>query len=140
MSQTPSPASVRKLTLFAAINHLAKMADPRLSEPPQASLKAITESLLFARQHDPAFGADVRPLRVPGTRFDREHALDRVLERLVMLVPGEPWTPLKARPPRSGRCSPRMRPSSYAAPGLRSRGRVRAAARRRVARWWCRAA
>ena len=59
MSQTPSPASVRKLTLFAAINHLAKMADPRLSEPPQASLKAITESLLFARQHDPAFGAEL---------------------------------------------------------------------------------
>jgi hypothetical protein len=59
VSQTPSPASVRKLTLFAAINHLAKMADPRLSEPPQASLKAITESLLFARQHDPAFGAEL---------------------------------------------------------------------------------
>ena len=59
MNQTPTPASVRKLTLFAAINHLAKMADPRLSEPPQASLKAITEALMFARQHDPEFGAEL---------------------------------------------------------------------------------
>ena len=59
MNQTPTPASVRKLTLFAAINHLAKMADPRLSEPPQASLKAIMEALMFARQHDPEFGLEL---------------------------------------------------------------------------------
>ena len=56
---TSSHASVRKITLFAAINHLAKMADPRLTEPPQGSLKAITEALMFARQHDPEFGLEL---------------------------------------------------------------------------------
>ena len=59
MNQPSSPASVRKITLFAAINHLAKMADPRLTEPPQGSLKAITEALMFARQHDPEFGLEL---------------------------------------------------------------------------------
>ena len=59
MNQPSSPASVRKITLFAAINHLAKMADPRLTEPPQGSLNAITEALMFARQHDPEFGLEL---------------------------------------------------------------------------------
>jgi hypothetical protein len=59
LNQPSSPASVRKITLFAAINHLAKMADPRLTEPPQGSLKAITEALMFARQHDPEFGLEL---------------------------------------------------------------------------------
>jgi hypothetical protein len=55
--------------------------------------------VLAGKRNDPAFGADVRPLRGPGTRFDRARALDRVLGRRVPLVAGEPWTPPKARPP-----------------------------------------
>lgn len=59
--------------------------------------RAELEENLAAKRDDPAFGADVRPLIVPGTEFDRERALDRVLERLVVLVPGEPWTPRAER-------------------------------------------
>jgi len=61
--------------------------------------RAKLEENLAGKRNDPAFGADVRLLLVPGTRFDRERALDRVLGRRGPLVPGEPWTPPKARPP-----------------------------------------
>jgi len=66
----------------------------------QRASRAELEENLAGKRSDPAFGADVRLLLVPGTKFDRERALDRVLARLVTLVPGEPWTPPKARPPR----------------------------------------
>lgn len=55
--------------------------------------RADFEENLAAKRADPAFGADIRPLLAAGTAFDRERALDQVLERLVALVPGAPWTP-----------------------------------------------
>lgn len=55
---TPNPA-VSRITLFAAINHLAKMADPRVSEPPAASIKAITDAVGLAQQGDPEFAAEL---------------------------------------------------------------------------------
>jgi len=55
---TPNPA-VRRITLFAAINHLAKMADPRVSEPPADSIKAITDAVDLARHGDPEFAAEL---------------------------------------------------------------------------------
>ena len=41
---TSNPA-VRRIALFAAVSHLARMADPRVSEPPADSIKAINERL-----------------------------------------------------------------------------------------------
>ena len=55
---TPNPA-VRRIALFAAINHLARMADPRISEPPADSIKAITDAVDLARQGDPEFAAEL---------------------------------------------------------------------------------
>lgn len=54
-----SNAAVRRITLFAAINHLAKMADPRVSEPPADSIKAITDAVALAQQGDPEFAVEL---------------------------------------------------------------------------------
>ena len=50
---------IRRESLFAAINHLARMADPRVSEPPAESIKAITDALALAQQGDPEFAAEL---------------------------------------------------------------------------------
>ena len=50
---------VRRIALFASINHLARMADPRVSEPPQESIKAITDAVSLAQQGDPAFAVEL---------------------------------------------------------------------------------
>lgn len=53
------PSGVRRISLFAAINHLARMADPRVSEPPAESIKAITDAVDLARHGDPEFAAEL---------------------------------------------------------------------------------
>lgn len=50
---------IRRISLFAAINHLAKMADPRVAEPPAESIKAITDAVSLAQQGDPEFAAEL---------------------------------------------------------------------------------
>ena len=53
------PSGVRRIAMFAAINHLARMADPRISEPPAESIKAITDAVDLARHGDPEFAAEL---------------------------------------------------------------------------------
>ena len=55
---TPN-AAVRKITLFAAINHLARMSDPRVTDPPPESLQAISDAVGLASKHDPEFAAEL---------------------------------------------------------------------------------
>ena len=55
---TPNPA-VRRIALFAAVSHLARMADPRVSEPPADSIKAITDAVALAQQGDPEFALEL---------------------------------------------------------------------------------
>ena len=52
-------AAVRKITLFASINHLARMSDPRVESPPPESLQAISEAVGLAAKHDPEFAAEL---------------------------------------------------------------------------------
>jgi hypothetical protein len=56
---TPAQLGVRRVTLFAAINHLARMSDPRVTSPPEDSLKAISDAVALAYAHDEAFAAEL---------------------------------------------------------------------------------
>jgi predicted nucleotidyltransferase component of viral defense system len=59
--------------------------------------RAQLEENLAGKRNDPAFGADIRPLLVEGAVFDRERAFEVLLERVVALVPGDPWKPPEER-------------------------------------------
>ena len=56
---TPAQLGVRRVTLFATINHLAKMADPRVTAPPEESLKAIADAVALAYAHDEEFATEL---------------------------------------------------------------------------------
>lgn len=56
---TPAQLGVRRVTLFAAINHLARMSDPRVTAPPEDSLKAIADAVALAYSHDEEFAAEL---------------------------------------------------------------------------------
>jgi hypothetical protein len=51
--------SLLKVTLFAAINQLALASDPRSVGPTSEMIKSITETLMFARSHDPVWAAEL---------------------------------------------------------------------------------
>jgi len=56
---TPTQLGVRRVTLFAAMNHMARMADPRVTAPPEDSLKAIADAVALAYAHDEEFAAEL---------------------------------------------------------------------------------
>jgi len=53
--------------------------------------RAEFERNLRAKLDDPRFIADIEPLMVADTGFDLPRAAEFVLNRLVTLIPGEPW-------------------------------------------------
>lgn len=55
----PTAVGVRRITLFAAINHLARMSDPRVNEPPPGSLQAISDAVGLASATDPEFAKEL---------------------------------------------------------------------------------
>ena len=55
----PATLGVRRLTLFASINHLAKMSDPRVDSPPPESLQAISDAVGLAAKSDPEFAKEL---------------------------------------------------------------------------------
>ena len=55
-NDSPVNFGVQRIALFAAINHLARMSDPRSSNSPDESIKAIRDAIdLAGRGGDPAF-------------------------------------------------------------------------------------
>jgi hypothetical protein len=55
-NQTPVNYGVQRIALFAAINHLARMSDPRANHSPEESIKAIRDAIeLAGRGGDPEF-------------------------------------------------------------------------------------
>ncbi len=60
MSQNnPATLGAQRISLFAAINHLARLSDPRNLHPPEDSLKAIRDAIELANKVDPEFGAEL---------------------------------------------------------------------------------
>lgn len=56
-----------------------------------AASRAEFEANLDEKRGDPGFRSDIEPLLRPGVDWDFDDALDAVLDRLVGLLPGEPW-------------------------------------------------
>jgi hypothetical protein len=51
---------VQRIALFAAINHLARMSDPRQTHSPEDSIKAIRDAIdLAERGGDPEFAQEL---------------------------------------------------------------------------------
>jgi hypothetical protein len=56
----PVNYGVQRIALFAAINHLARMSDPRSGHNPDESIKAIRDAIELAEKgNDPAFTAEL---------------------------------------------------------------------------------
>ncbi len=53
--------------------------------------RAMFERNLAAKLRMPEFAADIGPLLTPGYDWNMEEAARRVSERLIALLPGEPW-------------------------------------------------
>jgi predicted nucleotidyltransferase component of viral defense system len=53
--------------------------------------RAQFEQNLAQKRRDPVFTGDITPLLAPGHAWDPEAAFESVLERLIALLPGEPW-------------------------------------------------
>ena len=53
--------------------------------------RAQLEANLAEKRKQPDFRDDVGPLLSPGFSWDFETAMDAVLEKLVALLPGDPW-------------------------------------------------
>lgn len=53
--------------------------------------RATFEQNLIGKLNDPTFTEDVRPLLVAGAAFDFQEATQYVMQRLLPLMPGEPW-------------------------------------------------
>ena len=56
---TPASLGAQRIALFAAINHLARLSDPRNQHPPEESLKAIRDALELANKADTEFGVEL---------------------------------------------------------------------------------
>lgn len=56
MSTSPVNYGVQRIALFASINHLARMSDPRQNHSPEESIKAIRDAIELAEKGgDPEF-------------------------------------------------------------------------------------
>lgn len=56
MNQNPVNYGVQRIALFAAINHLARMSDPRSNHSPDESIKSIRDAIELAEKGgDPEF-------------------------------------------------------------------------------------
>ena len=53
--------------------------------------RAEFEQNLVEKLDDPRFLDDIGPLIVADNGWDRDGAMDFVLNRLAVLIPGEPW-------------------------------------------------
>jgi predicted nucleotidyltransferase component of viral defense system len=53
--------------------------------------RAEFEANLHRKLHDPVFAEDIRPLLAAGFEWDMVHGARTVLNRLLALLPGEPW-------------------------------------------------
>jgi predicted nucleotidyltransferase component of viral defense system len=62
-----------------------------LAEEGSSITRAQFEENLAAKRVDPDFRDDVWPLLRPGLTWDFEAAMNTVLDRLVVLLPGAPW-------------------------------------------------
>jgi predicted nucleotidyltransferase component of viral defense system len=62
-----------------------------LAEEKHSVSRAQFEANLADKRKQPDFRDDVRPLLSPGFSWDFETAMDAVLEKLVTLLPGDPW-------------------------------------------------
>ena len=58
--------------------------------------RAQLEANLHAKRSDGEFKADIAPLLLPAIAWDFDLAMDAVLERIVALLPGDPWKGLEA--------------------------------------------
>lgn len=59
-NESPVNYGVQRIALFAAINHLARMSDPRSNHSPDDSIKAIRDAIELAdRSGDPEFTAEL---------------------------------------------------------------------------------
>lgn len=60
MTTNPVNYGAQRIALFAAINHLARMADPRQIHSPDESIKAIRDAIELAEKGgDPEFVAEL---------------------------------------------------------------------------------
>jgi predicted nucleotidyltransferase component of viral defense system len=62
--------------------------------------RAMFEENLAVKRRDAAFLDDIKPLLAPGITYDPDEAMTVVLERLVSLLPGDPW---QGHPPQPSR-------------------------------------
>lgn len=53
--------------------------------------RALFEQNIEAKLRNPQFAADIGPLLAPGHRWNLDEAARTVSERLIALLPGEPW-------------------------------------------------
>jgi predicted nucleotidyltransferase component of viral defense system len=65
--------------------------DRYMSEEACSVSRAQFEENLAAKRLHPDFRDDVEPLLRPGFSWDLDAAMDELLERLVVRLPGEPW-------------------------------------------------
>lgn len=62
-----------------------------MREGGHSASRAQVEANLHAKARSRAFREDITPLLRPGVPWNFDLAMDEVLERLVSLLPGEPW-------------------------------------------------
>jgi predicted nucleotidyltransferase component of viral defense system len=70
--------------------------DRYMAEEGRSVTRAQFEENLAGKRKQPDFRDDVVPLIRPGFSWDFEAAMDTVLEKLVALLPGDPWKGEKA--------------------------------------------
>jgi len=69
-----------------------------LDESDHRVSQAVFEQNLIEKIHDRRFETDVRPLLRPNTGWDLQAASTLVLDRLVSILPGNPWKGRDSRP------------------------------------------
>ncbi|HEY5961744.1 MAG TPA: nucleotidyl transferase AbiEii/AbiGii toxin family protein [Polyangiaceae bacterium] len=62
-----------------------------MTEGGHSVTRALFEENLHHKSNDAAFRGDIAPLVRPGVAWDFDHALRVVSERIIALLPGEPW-------------------------------------------------
>jgi hypothetical protein len=62
-----------------------------MTEGGHHATRALFEQNLQGKREDPNFRSDMSALLRPGVAWDFDAALDRVLQGLIALLPGDPW-------------------------------------------------